>query len=321
MAGRVVRTHDDSRLYTLAGPILSGIVLKAIRAERRARDIGAAELSGDFVRESETKYHRHLAAIGKFGQRNGNVRADDTGDEVHLVELHQFVELLDTNTGRELIIGADNLDSTTGNLASVLGDCDLETAVETLGDRRVDTFVGQDQANLNRALILSMGRNTDSGREDGYCTENSARTFLERECQANLPIAVADLIPPQDSSLAAAICGNPARTVIAIVIDQQTASHLQQSAATYETTPFYRNALSHAFSAKNKSLQGITGKSLSPLAKRRRRQARRLPETCRKMLCVTKTGRKRHVGNTILSFRKSALRLVDPQRKHVMIRR
>ena len=133
--------------------------------------------------------------------------------------------------------------------------------------------------------------------------------------------AVADLIPPQDSSLAAAICGNPARTVMAIVIDQQTASHLQQSAATYETTPFYRNALSHAFSAKNKSLQGITGKSLSPLAKRRRRQARRLPETCRKMLCVTKTGRKRHVGDTILSFRKSALRLVDPQRKHVMIRR
>src|SRR6266436_1265795 len=259
MAGRIVRTHDDSRLYTLAGPILSGIVLKAIRAERRARDIGAAELSGDFVRESETKYHRHLAAIGKFGQRNGNVRADDTGDEVHLVELHQFVELLDTNTGRELIIGADNLDSTASNLASVLGDCDLETAVETLGDRRVDTLVGQDQANLNRALILSMGRNTDSGREDGCCTENNARTFLERECQANLPIAVADLIPPQDSSLAAAICGNPARTVMAIVIDQQTASHLQQSAGTYKTTPFCRNARSQAFSAKISSFKVLPG--------------------------------------------------------------
>src|SRR5258708_21272850 len=211
MASQIVRNNDNSCLYTLAGTILPGIVLKAIRAERRARDIGAAELSGDFVRESETKYHRHLAAIGKFGQRNGNVRADDTCDEVHLVELHQFVELLDTNTGRELIIGADNLDSTTGNLASVLGDCDLETAVETLGDRRVDTLVGQDQANLDRALILSIGRNTDSGPEDACCTENTPRTFLEREYQANLPIAVADLIPPQDSSLAAAICGNPAR--------------------------------------------------------------------------------------------------------------
>src|SRR6266446_3013752 len=274
MAGRIVRTHDDSRLYTLAGPIPPGIVLKAIRAERRARDIGAAELSGDFVLESEAKYHRHLAAIGNFGQRNGNVRADDTGDEVHLVKLHQFVELLDTHTGREFIIGADNLDSATGNLASVLSDCNLETAVETRGGRRVDALVGQDQANLDRPLILSIARNTDCGFEDGWCTENGARTFLERECQANLPIAVANLIPPQDSSLAAAICGNPARTVMAIVIDQQTASHLQQSAATYETTPFYRNALSHAFSAKNKSLQGITGKSLSPLAKRRRRQAR-----------------------------------------------
>src|SRR5260370_27419876 len=187
MAGRVVRTHDDSRLYTLAGPILSGIVLEAIRAERRARDIGAAELSGDFVRESETKYHRHLAAIGKFGQRNGNVRADDAGDEVHLVEMHQFVELLDTNTGRELIIGADNLDSTAGNLASVLGDCDLATAVETLGDRRVDTFVGQDQANLNRALILSIGRNTDSGREDGCCTDNKAPHFLQAANPPHLP--------------------------------------------------------------------------------------------------------------------------------------
>src|SRR6267154_2821684 len=247
MAGRVVRTDEDSCLYALAGPILPGIVLKAIRAKRRARDIGAAELSGDFVRESETKYHRHLAAIGKFGQRNGNVRADDTGDEVHLVELHQFVELLDTNTGRELIIGADNLDSTTGNLASVLGDCDLETAVETLRDRRVDTLIGQDQANLDRPLILSIGRNADSGREDGCCTESNAHTFLERECQANLPIAVADLIPPQDSNLAAAIFGNPAWTVMAIVIDQQTASHLQQSAGTYERTPFCRNAKSRLF--------------------------------------------------------------------------
>src|SRR6267142_2909343 len=226
MASRIVRTHDDSCLYTLAGPILPERLLKAIRAERRARDIGTAEISGDFVRESETKYHRHLAAIGKFGQRNGNVRADDTCDEVHLVELHQFVELLDTNTGRELIIGTDNLDSTTGNLASVLGDCDLETAVETLGDRRVDTLIGQDQANLDRPLILSIGRNTDSGREDGCCTESDARTFLERECQANLPIAVADLIPPQDSSLAAATCDHPSRTVMAIVIDKQTASHL-----------------------------------------------------------------------------------------------
>src|SRR5258705_10729157 len=116
MACRVVRTLDDSRLCALAGPILSGIVLKAIRDERRARDIGAAELSSDFVGESEAKYHRHLAAIGKFGQRNGDVRADDTGDEVHLVKLHQFVELLDTHTGRELIIGPDNLDSATGNL-------------------------------------------------------------------------------------------------------------------------------------------------------------------------------------------------------------
>src|SRR5258707_7605460 len=247
MAGRVVRTHDDSRLYTLAGPILSGIVLKAIRAERRARDIGAAELSGDFVRESETKYHRHLAAIGKFRQRNGNVRADDTGDEVHLVELHQFVELLYTHTGGELIIGPDNLDSATGDLAFVLGDCDLQAAVKTLGDRCVNTLVGQDQANLDRPLILSIARNTDSGREDGCCTENGAGTFLERECQANLPIAVADLIPPQDSSLAAAICGNPARTVMAIVIDQQPASHLQQSAGTYERTPFCRNARSHLF--------------------------------------------------------------------------
>src|SRR2546430_4630347 len=195
MAGRIVRTHDDSRLYTLAGPILSGIVLKAIRAERRARDIGAAELSSDFVCESEAKYDRHLAAIGKFRQRNGNVRADDTGDEVHLVELHQFVELLDSHTGRELIIGPDNLDSATGNLAFVLGDCDLQTAVKTLGDRCVNTLVGQDQADLDRPLILSIARNTDSGREDGCCTENGAGTFLERECQADLPIAVADLIP------------------------------------------------------------------------------------------------------------------------------
>src|SRR5713226_2965505 len=177
MASRIVRTHDDSCLYPLAGPILPGIVLKAIRAERRARDIGTAELSGDFVRESEAKYHRHLAAIGKFGHRNGNVRADDTGDEVHLVELHQLVELLDTHTGRELIIGADNLDSTTGNLASVLSDCNLETAVETLGDRRVDALVGQDQANLDRSLLLSMGRNTNGVREDGCCSENNARTF------------------------------------------------------------------------------------------------------------------------------------------------
>src|SRR6476646_4341572 len=171
MTGRIVRTHDDSRLNTLAGPILSGIVLKAIRAERRARDIGAAELSSDFVGKSEAKYHRHLAAIGKFRQRNGNVRADDTGDEVYLVELHQFVELLDTHTGRELIIGPDNLDSATGNLASVLGDCDLQTAVKTLGDRCVNTLVGQNQANLDRPLILSIAlsiaRNTDSGREDG----------------------------------------------------------------------------------------------------------------------------------------------------------
>src|SRR6266478_7896099 len=247
MAGRVVRTHDDSRLYALAGPILPGIVLKAIRAERRARDIGAAELSSDFVGEGEAKYHRHLAAIGKFRQRNGNVRADDTGDEVHLVELHQFVELLDTHIGRELIIGPDNLDSTTGSLASVLSDCDLEAAVETLGDRRVDTLIDQDQANLDRPPILSIGRNTDSGREDGCCTESNARTFLERECQANLPIAVADLIPPQDSNLAAAICGNPAWTVMAIVIDRQAASHLQQSARTYERTPFCRNAKSRLF--------------------------------------------------------------------------
>src|SRR6266478_284820 len=223
MAGRIVRTHDDSRLYTLAGPILSGIVLKAIRAERRARDIGAAELSSDFVGESEAKYHRHLAAM------------------------HQFVELLDTHTGRELVIGPDNLDSATGDLAFVLGDCDLQTAVKTLGDRCVNTLVGQDQANLDRPLILSIARNTDSGREDGCCTENGARTFLERECQANLPIAVANLIPPQDSSLAAAICGNPARTVMAIVIDQQPASHLQQSAGTYERTPFCRNAKSQLF--------------------------------------------------------------------------
>src|SRR5258706_5660569 len=247
MAGRVVRTHDDSRLYTLAGQILSVIVLNAIRAERRARDIGAADLSGDFVRESETKYHRHLAAIGNFGQRNGNVRADDTGDEVHLVELHQFVELLYTHTGGELIIGPDNLDSATGDLAFVLGDCDLQAAVKTLGDRCVNTLVGQDQANLDWPLILSIARNTDSGREDGCYTENGARTFLEREYQANLPIAVADLIPPQDSSLAAAIFGNPARTVTAIGIDQQTASHLQQSAGTYERTPFCRNAKSHLF--------------------------------------------------------------------------
>src|SRR5258708_7799283 len=196
MASQIVRNNDNSCLYTLAGTILPGIVLKAIRAERRARDIGAAELSGDFVRESETKYHRHLAAIGKFGQRNGNVRADDTGDEVHLVELHQFVELLDTHTGRELVIGSDNLDSATGNLASILGDCDLETAVETFGDRRVDTLISQDQTNLDRPLILSIGRNTDSGREDGCYTQYDARIFLERECQANLPIAVADLIPP-----------------------------------------------------------------------------------------------------------------------------
>src|SRR6202040_3829591 len=127
----------------------------------------------------------------------------DTGDKVHLVELHQFVELLDTHTGREFIIGPDNLDSATGDLALVLGDGDLQTAVKTLGDRCVNTLVGQDQANLDRPLILSIARNTDRGREDGCCTENGARTFLERECQANLPIAVADLIPPQDSSLAA----------------------------------------------------------------------------------------------------------------------
>src|SRR5260370_17124073 len=162
MAGRIVRTHDDSRLYTLAGPILSGIVLKAIRAERRARDIGAAEFSSDFVGESEAKYRRHLAAIGKFGQRNGNVRADDTGDEVHLVELHQFVELLDTHTGRELVIGSDNLDSATGNLASILGDCDLETAVETFGDRRVDTLISQDHPKLDLPLILTISPNTAS---------------------------------------------------------------------------------------------------------------------------------------------------------------
>src|SRR6266850_2513403 len=247
MASRIVRTHDDSCLYALAGPILPGIVLKAIRAERRARDIGSAELSGNFVRESETKYHRHLAAIGKFGQRNGNVRADDTCDEVHLVELHQFVELLDTNTGRELIIGADNLDSTTGNLASVLGDCDLETAVETLGDRRVDTLVSQDQANLDRALILSIGRNTDSGREDGCCTENNARTFLERECQAKPPSCRGGPDPASRLQLGCRNLRQSCSDVLAIVIDQQTASHLQQSAGTYERTPFCRNAKSRLF--------------------------------------------------------------------------
>src|SRR6266849_1074015 len=242
MAGRIVWTHDDGGLYTLAGPILSGIVLKAICAERRARDIGAAELSSDFVRESEAKHHRYLAAIGKFGQRNGNVRADDTGDEVHLVELHQSVELLNSHTGRELIIGADNLDSATGNLASVLGECNLETAVETLGDRRVHTLVGQDQANLDRSLILSIGRNTNIGREDRCCTENGARTFLERECQANLPIAEADLIPPQRFQLGCRNLRHSCSDCYGNSLDQQTASHLQQSARTYERTPFCRNA-------------------------------------------------------------------------------
>src|SRR6266478_8354133 len=55
---RIIRPHCNGGLHTLAGPILSGSVFKAIGAERCASDIWAAEFSGYLVGECIDKHHR-----------------------------------------------------------------------------------------------------------------------------------------------------------------------------------------------------------------------------------------------------------------------
>src|SRR6266403_1522471 len=51
-----------------------------------------------------------------------------------------------------------------------------------------------------------------------------------------------------------------------------------------------------------------------------RGQAGRLLEARREMLGVTEAGRKGHIDDAVPRFRQSPLRLIDPKRKHIVIR-
>jgi hypothetical protein len=122
--------------------------------ERGAPDVrrgGRGQLVGPRVGDDQ----RHLGLDEGVLEAESRGGADDAHDGGHLVLGHQLGGRRHAGLGRLALVGLDDLDVATAELAVVLVEEELEALLHVLAERGVDTGERDGQADLDRPRVLA----------------------------------------------------------------------------------------------------------------------------------------------------------------------